>query len=513
LHRGEIDEMGALYVEHLDRVAAAVAAAGGTPAQQMAAYLQCVGLPGPVQRERIAQHLPAEVVTLVKALSRDRWERAEQFVDRVMACAGALPVLLADIGDICRPDPVDVVGDHRRRNLLNEMRRLRAAINRRANPEAGSEEDASAEDRLDAAIAALSGGESDRRTAAIRLGRLGDPRAGGPLIAALLDLDSTGVDWRRGDAIAVREAISRLASNPSALSDPAWVDQLVELCRSPSDALRAIAIHGLALTGDAAHQPLMIAALTDLHPGVVAAAVDGLDTTTADHVFDSLVAMLASEGREMVWVRRAAARKLAATDRPERVAILAAALGTLSAGDNGTAHEIAHALVRAGDRSVIATLTGQITAHVSCRHAAAFVLGEFRAREAVGAISEALRNAGRWDLLRAVACAEALGKIGSPQAVPALIAAVDQPSADVRDHALRAMARIGGRRSRARPSAQPTTEIRSCGSVPRACWPSGAVQRPSAGWPRCATARTPAWPCPGWPGSRMKVWLRHCSRR
>ncbi len=137
---------------------------------------------------------------------------------------------------------------------------------------------------------------------------------------------------------------------------------------------------------------------------------------------------------DTVWVRRAAARTLAATDRPERVAILAAAPGTLSAGDNGTAHEIAHALVRAGDRSVIATLTGQITAHVPCRHAAAFVLGEFRAREAVGPISEALRNAGRWDLLRAVACAEALGKIGSPQAVPALIAAVDHPSDAMTTH-------------------------------------------------------------------------------
>jgi HEAT repeat protein len=435
-HRGQLDETGALLVEHLDRVAGAVAAAGGTRAQQLAVYLVCAGHRGPLRPDPGGLHLTADVVSIVDALTWRRWEPAEKFVDRVRACPGALEVLLADLDDLDRPDPRAMDGDHRARALRSDVRRLRKAID--------SPTEATTESDLDAEVAALSGQPSDRRAAAIALGRRGDPRAGVALIAAYLELEARGVDWRRADVPAVHESIRRLARDPAALVDPAWVDRLVELARGSNGALRAIAVGGLASTRDPVWQPLLAASLQDPHPGVVVAAVDGLDASTADREFDALVRLLGSTGRDTVWVRRAAVAKIAATDRSERGAVLAAALGRLTGGENGTAHEIAQALVRIGDRTVVAALIEQVAARSPCRDAAVFVLGELRASVAVGPVGEALREVGDRDGWLAVACATALGKIGLPDGVQALVAASDHPSADVRDHVLRALARIGG---------------------------------------------------------------------
>jgi HEAT repeat protein len=435
-HRGELDETGALFVEHLDRVAAAVAAAGGTRAQQLAVYLVCAGHRGSLRPVPGSLHLAADVVSLVDALTWRRWEAAEQFVDRVRGCPGALAVLLADLDDLDRPDPRAMDGDRRDRALRDHVRRLRKAID--------SPTEAATESDLDSEVAALSGQPPDRRAAAIALGRLGDPRAGAALIGAYLDLEARGVDRRRADVLAVHEAIRRLARDPSALTDPAWVDQLVELARGSNDALRAIAIGGLASTRDPARQPLLVASLHDPHPAVVAAAVDGLDASTADRVFDALVRLLESQGPSTLWVRRAAVAKIAATDRSERGAVLAEALGRLAGGESGTAHEIARALARIEDRTVVAALIAQVAARTPCMDAAVFVLGGLRASAAVGPIGGAMRTFGDRGGYLAVACATALGKIGSPEGVPALVAALGHPSADVRDHALRALARIGG---------------------------------------------------------------------
>ncbi|TCO45868.1 HEAT repeat domain-containing protein [Actinocrispum wychmicini] len=204
----------------------------------------------------------------------------------------------------------------------------------------------------------------------------------------------------------------------------------------PSNAVRAIAVSALAAVST--HQPIMVNALSDADPRVVAAAVRGLTAQTTASVFDQLVELLNRTERGWAWVCRAAAQRIAGSSHPRRLDILADALGHV---DHGSAHDIARTLARAGDLRVAPVLIELLRAHSPSRCATAFVLGHLRVAEATSALIDALREP---NIEQAKIVLEALGKIGSQQATPGIRAMLDHSCATVREAALLALARVGG---------------------------------------------------------------------
>src|SRR6266567_3918712 len=105
LHRGEIGEIGRAYVDHLERVAALVAAEGGDERQQMAAWLHGTRRVGLLPRDLAALGVPGRVIQIVAVLTpRQLWEQAGVRAARVRGCPGAALVLHADVTDLCRPE-------------------------------------------------------------------------------------------------------------------------------------------------------------------------------------------------------------------------------------------------------------------------------------------------------------------------------------------------------------------------------------------------------------------------
>ena len=90
LHHGDIDETRQAYVDHLERVAALVAADGGDEAQQMAAWLHGIGRTGLPPRELAALGAPARVVQIVAALTAGPpWESAQAAIGRLQSPASS----------------------------------------------------------------------------------------------------------------------------------------------------------------------------------------------------------------------------------------------------------------------------------------------------------------------------------------------------------------------------------------------------------------------------------------
>jgi HEAT repeat protein len=217
-------------------------------------------------------------------------------------------------------------------------------------------------------------------------------------------------------------------------ADPEWVATLISLARHHDDFLRATAIRGLA--GLAEHDPLIAGALSDAGPQVVDAALASLSRTAGLEATLAQIAGMLDRG--WTWPRRHAVRLLVRTGAPQARAVLLAAL---AADGMGLGHDLVSRLARDDDRSAIPALAGQLRGGAPGRAAAAFLLGELRARESAGDLAAALDDdlAG---LQVTIACIEALGKLADPATVPALARAAGHHLAWVRASSLAALSKI-----------------------------------------------------------------------
>lgn len=257
-------------------------------------------------------------------------------------------------------------------------------------------------------------------------------------MARLVRLEPDGrPTWSAAYAKAHQE-LHNHAHSQTLLSDPAGSRWLVTMTAHPSNAVRAIAVSALVRVGDPVHQTIMVAALSDPDPHVVASAVRGLTAQTVPEVFDQLAALVDRTGPPWSWARRHAARRIAESPHPRRLSILTDALAH---ADNGGAHDIAHALAREGDPRVAPALIEHLRSRATGRCAVAFALGHLRIADATGALIDALHTA---DVPQTTAVLEALSKIGSEQAAPAIQSMLDHRQAAVREAALLALSRIGG---------------------------------------------------------------------
>ncbi len=129
LHRGEIDEAGRAYVDHLERVAGLVASYGGGGCEQMAAWLHGVSRTGMVPSDLAARRPPRRVVRIVQALTPSpAWESVESYAGRIRSCPGAVLVLRADVTDLCRPEALSALGAGARQRRWDRCRVLLARL-------------------------------------------------------------------------------------------------------------------------------------------------------------------------------------------------------------------------------------------------------------------------------------------------------------------------------------------------------------------------------------------------
>jgi HEAT repeat protein len=265
-----------------------------------------------------------------------------------------------------------------------------------------------------------------------------DIAAGDALVARLIELDPTGGKTWSEPQTKAHQALYRHAHDQALLADPAWLDWLSTMAAHPSHVVRAIAVSALGAAGDPARQPIIVNALSDPAPWVAAHAVKGLTAQSVDDVFDQLVDMLNQTGNGVVWGSRHAAQRIAESSHPKRMDVLAHALGQMEPADT---HDITQALMHAGDRRVAPVLIEHLRDRRPGRYAAAVVLGHLRVAEATSELIDVLPESDDW---QAMFVLEALGKIGSPESAPAVVAMLDRSSARVRERALRALSHIGG---------------------------------------------------------------------
>lgn len=268
LHRGEIDDADGAYLDHLARVAAAVAAEGCDERQQMAAWLHSTSRTGLRPGDLAGLGVPRRVILIIVALTPRRpWEPAGERGRRIRSCPGAPLVLGADVADLAQLQARAARQPGTWRYLADEYRDLLDAA---GVPIPESLRDAGHADPAVAVSVLLSRLEADHpgRWEAVReLGAVGDLRAIGPLIEAYRAAKAGDPRWADGQR-QLSSALSRIAARRRHQDDSGWVVRPAGLAADRDDFLRATAIRGLA--GLAEYQPVVAGSLSDDSPGWLA---------------------------------------------------------------------------------------------------------------------------------------------------------------------------------------------------------------------------------------------------
>jgi HEAT repeat protein len=407
LHRGEVDERGEPYLAHLDRVVGLVRACGGGYGVQMAAYLLGVGSTGMSWCDLLRMGVPLPVVRLVEAATPGPFEALDQRWTRLRGNRWAALLYAAKLADDCRlPRPV---------SGARIVWPARVGLYAQARELAG-------EQRL-------------------------------PPVP-VLDDDPPGSPWvRRGG----REALHRLLAEAgaerygsprwrelhaalfAAVRDPSLEEDLRPLATDSRAWVRALALRGLARAGAAARMTVE-AALDDPEPVVVAAAVAALSPDGVRRRATRLIELLGRAEPQWRAVRRHCALRLRTLDDP---AARAAIAQCITDHDGTVAQLAARVLVENADPAVVPGLIDVLRGGAGDLTKVAYVLGRYRAREALPALADAMRRAPQNGAL-GYACAVALGVIGTPDAGPPLAQAATSHTPFVRETALRMLRRVPG---------------------------------------------------------------------
>jgi (p)ppGpp synthase/HD superfamily hydrolase len=129
-HAGQVDKAGGRYVEHLRRVAEAVAADPTSPAlAQAVAWLHDIVEDTDVTEiDLMAAAMPREVVAAVLAITHHPNEPRTAYYERVKANDLARVVKLADVADNSDPARLALLDDATRERLERKYAAARAAL-------------------------------------------------------------------------------------------------------------------------------------------------------------------------------------------------------------------------------------------------------------------------------------------------------------------------------------------------------------------------------------------------
>jgi (p)ppGpp synthase/HD superfamily hydrolase len=102
-HHGQVDKAGEPYIRHPERVAARVAAAGGSEQLVVAAWLHDVVEDTHFSKWDLYGQFGTEVADVVDALTHRKGETRVDYLDRIRSTPGAALVKLADVDDNTDP--------------------------------------------------------------------------------------------------------------------------------------------------------------------------------------------------------------------------------------------------------------------------------------------------------------------------------------------------------------------------------------------------------------------------
>ena len=338
--------------------------------------------------------------------------------------------------------------DDERLAQLAALKDKDAAVRRQAADALGRLGDKAAVESL---IAALKDGDRGVRWSAARsLGTLGDKRAVEPLIAALKD----GDDWVRGE---IAEALGRLGDKRAVeplravlrrndgivdestacalaalLKDETAVEPLLAALEHPSSEWTGIAVFvSLARLGPPALKPL-VAALPHSRDKVRGEIVLALSLLGDERAVEPLIKTLADPNGD---VARAAACGLANLDDPRAVAPLAVAIKDRRSAlwrpeESTPRYKLTDRLppLATGMPADLAPLVSAMEdPHWELRYSAAWVVGRLGDKRATEALATVLKSAERAPTNDGVwPCSQALARLQSPLAIPALIRVVKE---------------------------------------------------------------------------------------
>jgi HEAT repeat protein len=410
VHRGQYFHGDGLFVDHLDRVARILAGAGASRSARQAGYLYAVGLPS-LRLYRAG--VPAGTVGIVETLRQGVGEGPEPFTDRLLRHPDAATVRWAVLTDLSDHSSAGT----RYRWWRPQHVRLAEALGRPTPP-------ARPDDEI--SPVAPPGPDDHLGPYARYLGARGD-------VAGLMAMHEAerGRPARSCCRAAVQHEIYTLAARPDSLGSEPVRRMSQEWWDSPDDWRCTVAVTARS-SGD---RRVLLSKVDLSRPTVTAAAVAGLSGPGDAEEIAVLARVVASPGPDLRRARRAATARLAEIGGPSAAAALAAR--PLDPVDPPYRDDPTWFDAQGPD--VVDVLIGKL-ADPEWWHEAPRALGHLRAVAAVPALCEKARSTGGpW-----VPAIEALGRIGSPDAVPTLVGLVDHPTAAVRDGALRALNRIGG---------------------------------------------------------------------
>ena len=234
---------------------------------------------------------------------------------------------------------------------------------------------------------------ADRRTAAVALGKLGDHRAVGPLIACLQDKDRN---------------VSRAAASSLAKIGKPALQPLIASLNDTDTEVRRMVVQALGQLGDKQAVRPLVACLRDTEGPVRSDVANVLGTLGDPQAAEPLIDCL----------------------RDERAAVRGAAAGALG---------------KLGEKGSVEALTVCLKdEEVTVRRAAADALGKLGDKQAVNGLVECLRD--EETAVRSTA-ADALGKLGDRRAVESLVPCLKDEELAVRRAAIQALGQLGDKRA------------------------------------------------------------------
>ncbi|GAB2864512.1 hypothetical protein GCM10027200_76230 [Lentzea nigeriaca] len=240
-------------------------------------------------------------------------------------------------------------------------------------------------------------------------------------------------DYAQRRDVEARRALSDLFARPIDLNTPA-VAELAELWWDSDDDWETYIAVLAARRAGRLDRERLLRKISEGAPLAANAAIEALDGAGDEHEIEVLRTVMLRPEPRWRWVRPSARARLASIGGPHAEAALeewvVSPLDVPWRNDRAWLFRHAAELVP----RLIEALPDPMWSYE-----ASFALGELRIVEAVRPLCESARTA-----QIPVPQIEALGKIGSAEAVPTLVELAGHRNPDVRDHALRALDRIGG---------------------------------------------------------------------
>ncbi|MBV1849270.1 HEAT repeat domain-containing protein [Catellatospora tritici] len=426
-HRGQTFGRDGDFLAHLERAAAAVTGLTRNPAAAQAAWLYAAPDAGVVPADLHRLGIAPNTVRLVEALQRrpeELYVAPHNYAERLLRTPDAALVRYAVLTDLYRHRADESAYEDLRKehiHLADALGLPRPSLNPK-NPLAGQ--------GLAALVDARPGVGGHWGPVARAMGELRDAAAL-PYLVEGYHAENVP-DGRFCCLVAVQAAIHTIVTRPENAST-APVDALIEQWWDAENGWeQRVAVWGRAVARDRAHRDALLCKVAANEPGTVSSAIPGLVGPGCVREVALLRTVVERDDPRWRWARRAAVARLVEIGSPEAATVLRER--PLDPTDPPWHADPTWLTAHGAD--VVDTLVAYLDEYAWV-HEGPFALGELRAVEGVPALCAMLRSANP-----PFAAIDALGKIGSPDAVPTLLECLHHDRPEVRDLALRALSRI-----------------------------------------------------------------------